>query len=275
MNSERKSIFVTGAASGMGRATARLFAKKGWFVGISDINEKGLETLALEIGDENCHTSPLDVTDRAAYQLVLTEFDNKAGGRLDVLYNNAGIIKSGLFGDMDFADISRIIGVNLMGTMNGIHLAYPMLKKTPNSLCFTTSSSSAIYGSAGLAAYSASKHAVKGLTEALSVEFALIDSRVADTLPGHIETAMMDAQYGNNLPKEGPWRLMPAEAIADVVWASYHDETGKLHWYVPDDLEPYNKRVADDIEAERNSRIQQLVAHVESRSSDKADQDLS
>ena len=63
MNSERKSIFVTGAASGMGRATARLFARKGWFVGIYDINEKGLETLASEIGDENCHTSPLDVTD--------------------------------------------------------------------------------------------------------------------------------------------------------------------------------------------------------------------
>jgi NAD(P)-dependent dehydrogenase (short-subunit alcohol dehydrogenase family) len=275
MNSERRSIFVTGAASGMGRATARLFAKKGWFVGIYDINEKGLETLALEIGDENCHASPLDVTDRAAYQSVLREFDNKAGGRLDVLYNNAGIIKSGLFGDMDFADISRIIGVNLMGIINGIHLAYPMLKNTPNSLCFTTSSSSAIYGSAGLAAYSASKHAVKGLTEALSVEFALIDSRAADTLPGHIETGMMDPQYGNNLPKEGPWRLIPAEAVADVVWASYQDETGKLHWYVPDDLEPYNKRVADDIEAERDSRIQQLVAHVESRSSEKADQDLS
>jgi NAD(P)-dependent dehydrogenase (short-subunit alcohol dehydrogenase family) len=197
----------------------------------------------------------------------LNEFDDKAGGRMDVLFNNAGIIEGGLFGDMDFADISRIIQVNLMGTLNGIRLAYPMLKKTPNSLCFTTSSSSAIFGSAGLAAYSTSKHAVKGLTEALSVEFAHIDSRAADTLPGHIETGMMVPEYRNNLPKEGPWRLIPAEAVADVVWASYHDKTGKLHWYVPDDLEPYNKRVAEDVEAERNTRIQQFHKLIRKRSS--------
>jgi NAD(P)-dependent dehydrogenase (short-subunit alcohol dehydrogenase family) len=268
---ERKSIVVTGAASGMGRATARLFARQGWFVGMYDVNEKGLEALALEIGGENCHVSPLDVTDRAAYQTVLKAFDHKAGGRLDVLYNNAGIIKAGLFGDMDFSDISRVIGVNLMGTLNGIHLAYPMLKKTPNSLCFTTSSSSAIFGSAGLAAYSTSKHAVKGLTEALSVEFALIDSRAADALPGHIETGMMDPEYRDNLPKEGPWRLLPAEAVADVVWASYHDETGRLHWYVPNDLEPYHKRVADRIEAERDDRIEQFIALVARRSSTEGD----
>ena len=258
MSSERKSIFVTGAASGMGRATARLFARNGWFVGIVDVNEQGLEALASEIGAENCHVSTLDVTDRAAYQSVLKGFDDKAGGRLDVLYNNAGIISGGLFGDMDFALIEKILQVNLMGTVNGIHAAYPMLKKTPNSLCFTTSSSSAIYGAAGLAAYSTSKHAVKGLTEALSVEFALIDSRAADTLPGHIATGMMSDEFGNNLPKEGPWRLVPAEAVADVVWASYHDKTGKLHWYVPEDLAESNQIIAADIEAERNRRIQQL-----------------
>ena len=271
MDNERKSIFVTGAASGMGRATARLFADKGWFVGIYDVNERGLETLASEMGAHNCHVSRLDVTDRAAYRSVLKAFDQKAGGRLDVLYNNAGIVKGGLFGDMDFEDISGIIRVNLMGTLNGIHLAYPMLKKTPNSLSFTTSSSSAIYGAAGLAAYSTSKHAVKGLTEALSVEFALMDSRAADVLPGHIETGMMDPQYANNLPKEGPWRLIPAEAVAEVVWASYHDETGKLHWYVPEDLEPYSKRVAKDVEAERNARVQQFIAMARQRSADRGD----
>lgn len=93
MNNERKSIFVTGAASGMGRATARLFAKNSWYVGIVDMNEQGLESLASEIGSENCHVNTLDVTDRAAYRSVLADFDDKAGGRLDVLYNNAGIIK--------------------------------------------------------------------------------------------------------------------------------------------------------------------------------------
>jgi len=260
MSNGQKSIFVTGAASGMGRATARLFARNGWFVGICDVNEQGLEALASEIGAENCHAGKLDVTDRAAYQAMLKDFDGRSGGRLDVLYNNAGIISGGVFGEMDFSVIERILQVNLMGVVNGIHAAYPMLKRTPNSLCFTTSSSSAIYGAAGLAAYSTSKHAVKGLTEALSVEFSVIDSRAADTLPGHIQTGMMSDEFGKNLPNEGPWRLVPAEAVADVVWASYHDKQGKLHWYVPDDLAEANQIIAADVEAERDRRKQQFMA---------------
>ncbi len=266
MSSERKSIFITGAASGMGRATARLFAGKGWFVGIYDVNEQGLEALASEIGTENCHAAALDVTDRSAYQSVLNDFDIKAGGRLDVLHNNAGIIKAGLFGDMKFADIEGIIRVNLIGVLNGIHVAYPMLKKTPNSLCFTTSSSSAIFGAAGIAAYSTSKSALKGLTEALSIEFSLFDIRAADTMPGHVESGMMSSEFGESLPKEGPWRLVPAEAVADVVWASYHDKSGKLHWYVPEDLADYQRTITADFEAERDGRIRQFHAQVKEMS---------
>ncbi len=93
MSKDRKTIFITGAASGMGRATARLFAKKGWFVGIYDVNEQGLEALASEIGAENCHSRKLDVTDRSAYQAVLKEFDDTAGGRLDVLLRSLKSIK--------------------------------------------------------------------------------------------------------------------------------------------------------------------------------------
>ena len=262
MNSERKSIFITGGASGMGRATARRFAGNGWFVGIYDINEGGLESLASEIGAENCHFARLDVTDRSAYQSVLKDFDEKACGRLDVMFNNAGIIQGGLFGHMALEDFEKIVQVNFMGVVNGIHMAYPMLKKTPNSLCFITSSSSAIYGAPFLAAYTASKYALRGLTEALSIEFSIIDSRVADTLPGHVETGMMDPEFGKHLPKEGPWRIVPSEAVADVVWASYHDKSGKLHWFVPDELEYYYKAIADDIEAERNARRERFVEEV-------------
>jgi len=252
MSNERKSIFITGAASGMGRATALHFTRNNWFVGVYDVNEPGLETLAAEIGAENCHATRLDVSDRAAYQAVLKEFDDKAGGRLDLLYNNAGIIKGDLFGEMDFADINAVIQVNLMGVVNGIHSAYPLLKKTPNSLCFTTCSSSAIIGSPGLATYSTTKHAVKGLTEALSIELALVDSRAADTLPGHIDTDMMTPEYRKRLPEEGMWRPLPVQTIADVVWAAYHDDSGKIHWYVPEELEELEKYVTADIERVRD-----------------------
>jgi NAD(P)-dependent dehydrogenase (short-subunit alcohol dehydrogenase family) len=262
MSSERKSIFITGGASGMGEATARLFAENGWFVGIYDVNEEGLKALASEIGPENCLAVKLDVTDRPAYKSALQEFEERAGGRMDVMHNNAGIIKPARFNRMDLADFERIIQVNFMGVVNGIHAAHPLLKKTPNSLCFITSSSSAIYGAATLSAYSSSKYALRGLTEALSVEFVLDDIRVADALPGHVQSGMMVPEYGKNLPKEGPWRLVPSKAVADVVWASYHDESGKLHWFVPDDLEDYYKAIAKDVEAERNARQHGFVAAV-------------
>ena len=260
MNEERKAILITGGASGMGQATARLFAENGWFVGMVDVNEKGLKDMASEIGADHCYASVPDVTDREAVLKAVAAFDEQSCGRLDVLFANAGIIKSGAFGEMDYADIERILQVNLMGVVNSVHAAYPMLKKTSNSLCFITSSSSAIFGSAGTAAYATSKHALKGLTEALSVEFSLIDSRAADAQPGLIKTGMMPDGVEDFLPKEGPFRVLPAKAVADAVWASYHDTTGKLHWYVPEDLEDLQKAVARDVEAERDRRIRETHA---------------
>lgn len=246
----------------MGEATARLFARNGWFVGIYDVNEEGLKALASEIGPENCLAAKLDVTDRPAYHSAVREFDKRVGGRLDVMFNNAGIIQLAGFSTMELEDFERIIHVNLMGVVNGIHIAYPLLKKTPNSLCFITCSSSAIYGSASLAAYSSSKYALRGLTEALSVECAIDDIRVADVLPGHVQTGMMVPEYAKDLPEEGPWRLVPAETVADVVWASYHDENGKLHWFVPEDLEEYYKAIAKNVEAERNVRRNRYIEAV-------------
>jgi NAD(P)-dependent dehydrogenase (short-subunit alcohol dehydrogenase family) len=262
MSNERKTIFITGGASGMGEATARLFAENGWFVGIYDVNEEGLKALASELGPDNCMAAKLDVTDRPAYKSALQEFEETAGGRLDVMFNNAGIIKVAAFSRMDLADFERIVQVNFMGVVNGIHLAHPLLKKTPNSLCFITSSSAAIFGSAALAAYSSSKYALRGLTEALSVEFAVDDIRVADTWPGHVQTGMMVPEFAKSLPKEGPWRVVPSKAVADVVWASYHDKGGKLHWFVPEDLKDYYLAIVDNVEAERNARRDRYVEAV-------------
>ena len=167
----RKSIFITGAASGMGLATARLFAEKGWFVGGYDVNQAGLSALAAELGEGACIVRTLDVTDREDYRAALADFAQATGGKLDLLFNNAGIGRGGPFADQPFEDVIAVVQVNLMGVLIGIHAAIELLKATPNSLCFTTSSSSATFGMANIAVYSATKHAVKGLSEALSVEF--------------------------------------------------------------------------------------------------------
>ncbi len=246
--SGRKSIFITGAASGIGRATATLFSEKGWFVGAFDVNAQGLASLAQEIGNDNCITGRLDVTSKQNFEEAVAAFGTETGGTMDVLFNNAGIGESGWFEDVPYDAAMRVVQVNFVGVLTGIYTALPLLKATKNSLCFTTSSSSATYGMPRLAVYSATKHAVKGLTEALSIEFARHGIRVADTLPGLIDTAILrmtpnrsDGRTADetdallaNAPKKGPFRLMPPRAVAEAVWSAYGSD--KLHWYVPPEI---------------------------------------
>ncbi|MDW3099086.1 MAG: SDR family oxidoreductase [Alphaproteobacteria bacterium] len=247
---DRKSIFITGAASGMGKATADLFAEKGWFVGATDVNEAGLKALESEIGADNCFISTLDVTDGDAFAQVLEAFAKDTNGTLDLLFNNAGIGAGGFFDEMTFDEVMAVVNVNFVGVMRGIHLAYPLLKATPNSLCFTTSSSSATYGMPGIAVYSATKHAVKGLTEALSIEFARHGVRAADVLPGLIDTPILPDGTQDGAPTEGMFRLMPASSVADSVWDAYHTPE-KLHWYVPEEIGDLDKAAGNTPELVR------------------------
>jgi NAD(P)-dependent dehydrogenase (short-subunit alcohol dehydrogenase family) len=244
----RKSIFITGAASGMGRATATLFHGKGWFVGAFDVNTDGLKTLEQELGSDNCFTRRLDVTSKPDFDATMAAFAEETGGKMDLLFSNAGIGESGWFEDVPFEQAMRVIQVNLIGVVASLYCALPLLKATPGSLAFITSSSSATYGMPRIAIYSATKHAVKGLTEALSVEFARHGVRVADVLPGLIDTNILRAtpnrsgdraapseeEFYKNAPKKGMFRLMPASAVAECVWAAYHSE--RLHWYVPKEI---------------------------------------
>ena len=143
-----------------------------------------------------------------------------------------------------------VVNVNFVGVMRGIHLAYSLLKATPNSLCFTTSSSSATYGMPGIAVYSATKHAVKGLTEALSIEFARHGVRAADVLPGLIDTPILPEGTQEGAPTEGMFRLMPASSVADSVWDAYHTPE-KLHWYVPEEIGDLDKAAGNTPELVR------------------------
>ena len=244
----RKSIFITGAASGIGRATATLVREQRLVRRRLRLNEQGLATLTQEIGGGNCITGRLDVTAKQDFEAAVAAFGAETDGHMDVLFNNAGIGESGWFEDIPYEAALRVVQVNFVGVLTGIYTALPLLKATKNSLCFTTSSSSATYGMPRLAVYSATKHAVKGLTEALSIEFARHGIRAADTLPGLIDTAILrntpnrtDGRTPDeaetllaNAPKKGPFRLMPPGAVAEAVWAAYASD--KLHWYVPPEI---------------------------------------
>jgi NAD(P)-dependent dehydrogenase (short-subunit alcohol dehydrogenase family) len=262
MSDETRSILITGAASGIGRETALLFAGHGWRVGGYDVDDAGLEGLAKDLAPSGGITGHLDVTDKAAFDSAVADFGSRMG-RLDVLHNNAGIAHSGWFDDVPHADAMRIIQINLMGVVNGIYAALPLLRETPNSLCFSTSSSSAVYGAPRLAVYAATKFAVKGLTEALSVEFQRYGVRAADALPGLIDTPLLDATPNHSgaadegilsrakESTQGAFRLISPREVAQCVWHAYHDESGQLHWYVPEEIGDIEKLKGSDITAVR------------------------
>ncbi len=243
-----KSIFITGAGSGMGREGAKLFHAKGWRVGAVDRNGDGLATLQEELGGDRLWTRQVDVTDKAALEGALADFcaGNSDGG-LDMMWNNAGIGEAGWFEDVPYEAAMRVVDINYKAVLTGAYASLPYLKKTPGSLIFSTSSSSATYGMPRLAVYSSTKHAVKGLTEALSVEWQRHGVRVADVLPGLIDTGILTTTTNHSAdragpmtadelrataPKKGMFRLMPASSVAEVAWQAYHDPK-RLHWYVP------------------------------------------
>jgi NAD(P)-dependent dehydrogenase (short-subunit alcohol dehydrogenase family) len=187
-----KSVFITGAATGIGRATALLFAQRGYLVGGYDIDEHGLQLLAADIAAVGGRSAVghLDVTDADEVAQRLAEFVDAAGGRLDVLINNAGLLHAGRFAEIPLAAHHREIDVNVKGVVNGLHTAFPYLKKTPGAVVVNLSSASAIYGQAELADYSATKFFVRAITEALDLEWARDGIRVIDMWPLYVNTAM-------------------------------------------------------------------------------------
>ena len=254
----RKSIFITGAGSGMGRATALKFAREGWFVGAFDITRTGLDTLADEIGADNGVFLELDVTNIAAFEGAMADFGEATGGTLDLMFSNAGIGGTpGMFDELAWDDIMQVVNVNFFGVMIGIRAAIPLLKASPGSLCLVNASSSAIWGTAGIAIYSATKHAVRGLVEALAIELKRYGVRAADLLPGLIDTPILSDGMRAMAPDDGMWRLVPPPEVADVVFAAYSSD--RLHWYIPEELRDFHRQVVDDPETVREERTQLAV----------------
>ncbi|MBO0678399.1 SDR family oxidoreductase [Mycolicibacterium sp. S2-37] len=215
-----RSVFITGAAAGIGRKTAIAFAKKGYTVGAYDIDDVGLKTLVEEL--ERIRTAVitghLDVTDGDEMAQRIEEFTTATGGRLDVMINNAGILRPGRFEEMDLAGHHREIDINAKGVVNGLHAAFPYLRDTPNSVVVNLASASAIYGQAELANYSATKFFVRGITEALDLEWGRHGIRVIAMWPLYVQTAMTDnVKIGTT---ESLGIRLTAQDIADAIVAA-------------------------------------------------------
>ena len=226
----RKAIFITGGGSGIGRAVARHFAGRGWFVGIADVNAQGIDETAALLPDGATSRHVMDVRDRDQWKAALADFGRASGGRLDVLFNNAGIGSGGQFIDMAPEEADRLIAINFGGVVNGIYMALPLLRATPGSAILNTGSASGFYGVGGLAVYSATKFAVRGLTEGLEIEFAKYGIKVRSLMPGFIDTPLLDQVSAdsneparNRLAASG-FEISPVEDVARAAWDAVHGD---------------------------------------------------
>jgi NAD(P)-dependent dehydrogenase (short-subunit alcohol dehydrogenase family) len=188
------SIFITGAASGIGLAAARHFHKMGYVVAMADLNFALLEEVTEQWDKARISLYPLDVSDFSQAQQVMSEFCNNTDNSLSLLLNNAGILDVGAFEDISNNQHQRIISVNVMGVINLCQAAWPYLKNNSKSTIVNMSSASSDYGVPGLASYSASKFAVKALTEALELEWQKYGIRVCDVMPPFVATNMLNSQ---------------------------------------------------------------------------------
>jgi NADP-dependent 3-hydroxy acid dehydrogenase YdfG len=238
----RKSIFITGASSGIGAETARHFAKRGWFCGLYDVDSEGLANIVDEIGIKNCHAATLDVRKREDWAKAVTAFSEATEGAMNVLFNNAGVGRHGWFEDISGDDNDWIVDVNIKGVINGVDACLPLLRATNGARIVNTASTAGIVGSPQLAVYSASKFAVRGLTEALDAEFRDIDIRVTSLMPWFIDTPILE--MGN---KEGSNEKMvdqiraqgqsvyPVSVAAARAWDAAHGK--ETHYMVGKDAE--------------------------------------
>ena len=221
------SIFITGAAAGIGRAVAERFAREGWVLGLWDVDEAGVQALQRELQARHQHhgggplrvvAGRLDVCDVDGWTSALARFAELTGGQLGVLFNNAGVAVTSLFEEAELARHHRLIDINLKGVVNGCHLALPWLQRTPGSRVINMCSASALHGQPELASYSATKAAVRSLTEALDIEWQRHGIRVVDVLPLFVNTAMVTNEISRMKTVSILGVRLGPEDVAATVW---------------------------------------------------------
>jgi len=240
MANDQKTIFITGAGSGIGRATAQLFAERGWFIGLSDINPQGLEETAAMLPEGQRISVALDTRDRAAWTRAVETFGQATGRRMNVLFNNAGVGKGGWLEEMTDDDIDLLLDVNLKGVINGCVAALPLLKETQGRIV-NVASVAGVFGAPKMAIYCATKFGVRGLTESLDVEYSRFGVRVVSLMPWFVDTAILDGRPADSNRAvrdsliENKTPIYPVRMAAERAWDAAHGKD--IHYMVGKEAE--------------------------------------
>lgn len=215
------SIIITGAGSGVGRATARAFIDAGWDVGLVGRRVAALEETA---GDSSALVLPCDVTDEDAVDAAFGKAA-QSWGRLDALFNNAGVSLGGApLDELKVADIRNLLDVNIMGAFIAARAAFGLMRKQDpqGGRIINNGSVSAYVPRWGSAPYTASKHAVTGLTRTIS-----LDGRAFNIACGQIDigNALTDmaAKMTKGVPQaDGSNAIEPVMDVANVASSVLH-----------------------------------------------------
>jgi len=228
-----KTIFISGGGSGIGRAIAQFFAARGWRVGLGDIDEAGMaETLALlPAGSGSAHR--MDVRDPAQWAEALAAFAPE--GRIDAVCNDAGVAYGGPLLELAQDEIDHLIDVNFRGVLNGARAGHPYLRQAGADSCLLNiASAAALYGTGGLAVYSATKFALRAITEALDSEWLPDGIKVRSLMPSFIDTPLLAGplNHANTRSKRdiviaAGLEFTPIEQVAEAAWDAVHSE--RLH----------------------------------------------
>ena len=219
-------IAVTGGARGIGLAIAASAIARGARVGIGDVDGPAAESAAGELGADTVGLT-LDVTDPESFAGFLDRVEADAGP-LDVLVNNAGVMVVGPFADANVGAASRVMAVNVDGVICGMRLAIPRLRSRGGGQIVNVISGAAWVAPPALATYAASKHAVKGLTDAVREELRADGITLTAVYPNVVQT---DLAVGTG-PARGGRMISPdevGEAVAEAI-AKPRDEVFVPRW---------------------------------------------
>jgi NAD(P)-dependent dehydrogenase (short-subunit alcohol dehydrogenase family) len=225
MSEAGRVAFVTGASSGIGRATAQAFIRKGYRTALVDRDEKGGKEAEEEFGSlGECMFVACDVADDAAVEAAVASTVS-AWGRLDAAFNGAGIDgEGGMAADHRLEEFDRIVSINLRGVFLCMRHQLRQMLKQGGGAIVNCASSAGLVGTKGMVAYVAAKHGVVGLTRAAALEYARQDVRVNAVCPGMIYTPMWQRSISDELTEQllasDPIGRLgrPGEIAEAVVW---------------------------------------------------------
>ena len=224
----KPTVFITGAAKGIGAETALMFSKQGYRVAATDANEKDLEKLKKILGNEHFYRR-LDVTNSEDFAATLKEFAIENGGAIDVLINNAGIAFIDDFEKVSLEKHLALTDVNVKGVQIGTFHALQYLKKSSQPSMISMCSLSSEYGVPSEASYSASKFWVKGFTEAINIEWDRHGIYVCDVMPNFVATPMMQGLDGKIVKSIGI--KLNADDVSATIWKAVQNRK-RIHWEV-------------------------------------------